>query len=294
MSPSSALDANNPQMNGTSGAGPPAEQREQEVETGAVSSGLDQPSRSEPPQTQETGGGCEKDGGDADVDVGPRPSTETSAGHTRAQAVPLVSGEDPFLFQGSRPRVDIVSQASSSGGGPAGQRREESGEAMQSIYEETATMGGFHTPRRSSRTSLFPEAIRPPPQGGIHGLVAKIGEFFKAPAVAWLPSPIPSPPIPRGAISSQPSGSAEVFSKPGPGTAAGNARSAIGGDRRSVNNPNSLTPSSSEIPTEAIQAEVQRQLGGLLDRLQQMENENHQLQRQLQQATAEKESQQAA
>ena len=33
MSPSTALDASNPQMNGTSGVGPPAEQREQEVET---------------------------------------------------------------------------------------------------------------------------------------------------------------------------------------------------------------------------------------------------------------------
>ena len=190
--------------------------------------------------------------------------------------------------------MDIVGKASSSGGGPAGQGSEESGEVMQSIQEEAATMGGFYTPRRSSRTSLFPEAIRPPSQGGIHGLVAKIGEFFKAPAVAWLPSPIPSPPVPRGALPSQSSGGAEVFPKPGPGTAAGNARSAIGGDRRSMNNPNSLTPSSSEIPTEAIQAEVQRQLGGLLDRLQQMESENQQLQRQLQQATAEKESQHAA
>ena len=68
-------------------------------------------------------------------------------------------------FRGQGLRADIVSQASSSGGGPAGQRREESGEVMQSTHEETATMGGFHTPRRSSRTSLFPDAVRPPSQG---------------------------------------------------------------------------------------------------------------------------------
>ena len=51
-----------------------------------------------------------------------------------------------------------------------------------------------------------------------------------------------------------------------------------------VTNPNNSTPSSSDLPTEAIQAEVQRQLSGLLDRLQYVEGENIRLQNQLRQA----------
>ena len=45
--------------------------------------------------------------------------------------------------------------------------------------------------------------------------------------------------------------------------------------------PYNTTPSSSSLPAEAIQAEVQRQLGGLLERLQSVETLNAQLQDEL-------------
>ena len=51
-------------------------------------------------------------------------------------------------------------------------------------------------------------------------------------------------------------------------------------------NQQHYTPSSSSIPAEAIQAEVQRQLGSLLERLQQTEAENFRLQDQLLRAQA--------
>ena len=78
-----------------------------------------------------------------------------------------------------------------------------------------------------------------------------------------------------------------MVTRPIPTAVQGDARSAIGDGRGHVVNPNTLTPSSSEIPTEAIQAEVQRQLGGLVEKLQHMEKENARLQDQLDQARAE-------
>ncbi|CAE7422884.1 unnamed protein product [Symbiodinium sp. CCMP2592] len=95
--------------------------------------------------------------------------------------------------------------------------------------------------------------------GHLPGWVTRLGEFFKAPAVQWLPSPIPSPPRPRllnmnvdehaGGTSGLPRPSAGPCGREG-----------------------------------AIQAEVQRQLGGLLDKLQIMEGENIRLNEQLAQA----------
>ena len=73
--------------------------------------------------------------------------------------------------------------------------------------------------------------------------------------------------------------------QPGQGTVFGDvAGSRVEEQRSSGLIPNYNTPSSSSIPAEAIQAEVQRQLGGLLDRLQQAEASNMRLQEELEMA----------
>ena len=81
-------------------------------------------------------------------------------------------------------------------------------------------------------------------------------------ALTWLPSPISSPPIPPDARrrigdERQGAGLGEGF------------RPTRGGRGIGVR-----TPSSSSVPAEAIQAEVQRQMGSLLNRMSEVENEN--------------------
>ena len=121
---------------------------------------------------------------------------------------------------------------------------------------------GFFTPR--SRTSQLggPSTAG---SGYWPGWMTRIGELFAQPtAPAWMPSPIPSPPRPPTQL----------------------ARRSL--DLRTADDEGSLgfrlagrtfaTPPSSSVPAEAIQAEVQRQLGSLLDRLSVAEAENAKLQ----------------
>ena len=121
---------------------------------------------------------------------------------------------------------------------------------------------GFFTPR--SRTSQLggPSTAG---SGYWPGWMTRIGELFAQPtAPAWMPSPIPSPPRPPTQL----------------------ARRSL--DLRTADDEGLLgfrlggrtfaTPPSSSVPAEAIQAEVQRQLGSLLDRLSVAEAENAKLQ----------------
>ena len=99
----------------------------------------------------------------------------------------------------------------------------------------------------------------------------RLTDMFRAPPVpaTWIPSHLPSP-------------MSEVRSRPGRGDgirAAPSPDTLVQGPTAKPPSP----PSSSSVPAEAIQAEVQRQLGGLLERLQRSEAENARLQKQLEQ-----------
>ena len=137
--------------------------------------------------------------------------------------------------------------------------------------------GVFTTPRSTRSANVSNDGFRP--AGAWPGWISRLGDMFKAPPAAWLPSPLPSPPRPRRLLEQ--------------GRLRGPQESGAGMDGRNVAGirveehrtnglvPNYNTPSSSSIPAEAIQAEVQRQLGGLLDRLQQAEASNRRLQDEL-------------
>ena len=286
MSPSSACDATapRPQMNGSDDPAPSGGR--QEVETGAACSGLGAGPRSERLQDTGPGGGGDNGVGDVAMATEALPSTATSAGHERN--VPLYTQQktedDPLLFQGSRARTDTAVQDGSSGDGSAERRGPLPGltEVLATGSQEAQSV--FQTPRaRPMRPPAFTEAIRPAQQSNLPGWLTKLGEFFKAPAVTWMPSPIPSPPVPRRATQEDVPGRQRTPTRP---TASGGARRDGLTVRGLGGNPNNSTPSSSDLPTEAIQAEVQRQLGGLIDRLQYMEIENAKLQEQLAKATA--------
>ena len=158
------------------------------------------------------------------------------------------------------------------------------------VEDAEAPVGVFQTPRsRRARTSLMVDAARQPPlqqHGALPGWMARLGEFFRGPTVTWLPSPLPSPSPPAPRRQEIGPGQAVSTGRQALEQAAGSAKSAV--VRGALVNPSASTPSSSELPTEAIQAEVQRQLGGLIDRLQYMESENQRLQDQLARVTAER------
>ena len=105
--------------------------------------------------------------------------------------------------------------------------------------------------------------------------VTRLGTMLNIPAI---PSPgdfVPSPMLSDGPRPVPPGGHSFVLSPPR--------------RRPSVRAPS--PPSSSSIPQEAIQAEVQRQLGGLLERLQRAEGDNEVLREQLRVAQAGENSQ---
>ena len=131
------------------------------------------------------------------------------------------------------------------------------------MYDETR---GFQTPR--SRASQF-TAGNNATGASWPGWMTRLGGLFN-PTVptAWLPSPIPSPPRPP----------TQLLRRTLDLGGAENVEGGLGGFRLRSRNPNAQTPTSSSIPAEAIQAEVQRQLGSLLDRLSVAEAENARLQ----------------
>ena len=239
-------------------------------------------------QTMEAGGGSERRCGDATVEaVMPQPAeatTEQQGG--AAEAYPA----DPLLFQGSRFRAESSNQAGASGNGSAEYSGISGGEVGARVDDVEAPAGVFQTPRsRRTRTSLMVDAARQPPlqqHGALPGWMTKLGEFFRGPTVTWLPSPLPSPSPPAPRRQEIGPGQSVSTGRQVLEHAASSAKSAV--VRGALVNPNASTPSSSELPTEAIQAEVQRQLGGLIDRLQYMESENQRLQDQLARVAAER------
>ena len=122
---------------------------------------------------------------------------------------------------------------------------------------------GFFTPR--SRTSQYPVPTPGVGRSAWSTWMARLGEMFSQPsAPVWMPSPIPSPPRPPTQLLRR---TLDMNDEVEEGQ----------GVFRVAHRPNH-TPSSSSVPAEAIQAEVQRQLGSLLDRLSIAEAENVRLQ----------------
>ena len=138
----------------------------------------------------------------------------------------------------------------------------------------------FFTPRSSRGAHSLGEGPRDP-HTEWPGWFAKLGDMFKAPPVNWLPSPMPSPPRPRRLLEPRHLRGPPVPGQGGIGRVAGTRVEEQGSTFLGPNHPNHNTPSSSSVPAEAIQAEVQRQLGSFLDRLQSAEATNARLQEEL-------------
>ena len=130
----------------------------------------------------------------------------------------------------------------------------------------------------SSRTTLSAEFLTPRSVATVHGnggwigqlewprWMTRLGSLVGQSAAADLfPSPLPSSPSPPGG---------QQFTLRSP-------------TRQRPIRPPPTPPSSSSIPAEAIQQEVQRQLGGLMTRINEVESRNTQLLQELEQARAE-------
>eukprot|EP00439_Symbiodinium_sp_Y106_P025509 s7582_g3.t1 len=180
--------------------------------------------------------------------------------------------------QETQTRTDIGAQGTTSGVVFAATLPAGVSEQTASYTGEHMT-GSFFTPRSSRGGSLPREGVGSH-SGPWPGWIAKLGDMFKAPAVSWMPSPLPSPPRPRRLLEARSLRGPPAARAPAPGLDSGYG---FRGEevRGSGLVPNLNTHSSSSIPAEAIQAEVQKQLGGLLDRLQEAELTNARLQEEL-------------
>ena len=255
-----------------------------EVDSGAVDTGAVLPdavyaAASGAPQMNGTAGGGTATGPEEDEEAqqpGYR-NGATAAGDVNYKAEVRAAGTGET--QRTQTRTDEGPQRSSSGvspavdlrGDPAGIPPPDGGGLGQGV---------FTTPRSTRSANVQSEGFRP--AGAWPGWITKIGDMFKAPPAAWLPSPLPSPPRPRRLLEPR---RLQGPPQPGQGSGFGDvAGNRVEEQRSSGLIPNYNTPSSSSIPAEAIQAEVQRQLGGLLDRLQQAESSNMRLQEELEMA----------
>ena len=136
--------------------------------------------------------------------------------------------------------------------------------ATGTASRQTAVSNDFLTPRSVATVQGQPNwfGAREWPRW-----MSRLGSYVMPVASELLPSPLPSQPTPPGGH---------------PFTIQSPMR------QRSMRRP-TTPPSSSSIPAEAIQQEVQRQLGGLLARLDDAETRNTQLLRELELARAEAE-----
>ena len=248
-----------------------------EVETGAVSSGATVFVVSEAPQMN--GVGCGGGGGNLD---GAEAHGSGSAETVTAEDQPRGSGQmgavDVDAVQRMQARTDNHCQAVTSGAIPAVSASD------RAVFHASSgnvdgSSGIYMTPRSTRSAHAMAEGARPSGSAW-PGWITKLGDLFKAPPVMWLPSPMPSPPRPRRLLdprnSQAPPPPARSSARPGDvmGFRVEEPRGLVQGHMHS-------TPSSSSLPAEAIQAEVQRQLGGLLERLHAAEAVNARLQEEL-------------
>ena len=192
----------------------------------------------------------------------PRASTEVDSGTTTVDGGQATMDSSSSGLQGD-PRISAQRAAEITE--PVGSAPNMGLFAAESGSGEVDGARGFFTPR--SRVSQFQGATSN--NGNWPGWVSRLREFFVPPVPpAWMPSPIPSPPRPPAQIARR---SLDLGGADG-------MDDGFRGFRLRYRPPNTQTPTSSSVPAEAIQAEVQRQLGTLLDRLAAAESENARLQ----------------
>ena len=249
----------------------------EEVETAAVSSGATVPVVSEAPQMN--GVGCGGGGGNLE---GAEAHGSGLAETVTAEDQPRGSGQmgtvDVDAAQRMQARTDNNYQAVTSGAIPAVSASDRAFFHASSGSVDVSS-GIYMTPRSTRSVQAMAEGARPSSHAW-PGWITRLGDLFKAPPVTWLPSPMPSPPRPRRLLDPR---NARVPPPPArssarPGDVMGfRVEEPRGFNQGHMHN----TPSSSSLPTEAIQAEVQRQLGGLLERLQAAEAVNARFQEEL-------------
>ena len=251
-----------------------------EEETGAGGSGATQGAASEPPQMNGVGSGGSEQRLRRSPDRVLEPA-ETAVAEEQPRGSNQAESYVADDVQGTQTRTDNGPQGATSGVDPAVMSSAERRMPF-AVSGEDVPQPVFMTPRsRRSATSVIGEPIQG--NGGWPGWMVKLGDLFKAgPPATWLPSPIPSPPRPRRLLEQ-----GALRGPPPARTLGGPEHRGMGsgvGESRLFVPPNHNTPSSSSVPAEAIQAEVQRQLGGLLDRLQTAEAVNAQLREELEHA----------
>ena len=170
MSPSSTCD-DKPQMNGGSEQGRPA--GDQGRDDAAPRSSREVTARPDSVHENVASGGGNNGGCDVCVEAEPQPVATTSAGNQDFSSAHAEggAGEDPLLFQGSRPRTDITDQSSTSGGGPAGLGGLAPGHVNDDIRGNVFPQGAFQTPRiRSARSPTSPDVVVQQQPSNIQGV----------------------------------------------------------------------------------------------------------------------------
>ena len=204
----------------------------------------------------------------------PRPSAQTTQEGDTGSAMRSQPGAEAIGFFALEPKTapQIGSQWPADAVEFAERRRDAEAVDGGGVVASEG-QGGFHTPR--SMSSQRPSTTWP-------GWVTRLSGMFKQPGIppTWLPSPISSPPLPPG--------SRRQLADERPGANLAEAQRDRGG--RVQRNPKGFTyntpPSSSSVPAEAIQAEVQRQMSVVIGRLREVEDENVRLQCELEQERA--------
>ena len=220
------------------------------------------------------GGGSERRADGAEATTSTR--TETAAGEDGPSGSGFVEAVVQETRQGEQTRTDTNSQGVASGvafaAGFSGDATVQAGHG-----EDEARSAQYATPRSTRSVPIYGESTRVPT---VHwpGWMTRLGDMLRGPPTNWMPSPLPSPPRPRRLL--DPRSLRGSVGQHDAAAGLGQFPPRLEGFRGVGPAPTQTTPSSS-IPAEAIQAEVQRQLGGLLNRLQQAEQTNCRLQEEL-------------
>ena len=245
-------------------------------ETAAVLTGEALHAESVTPQMNGVaGGGSERRADGAEATTSTR--TETATGEDAPSGSGNAEAVVQEMRQGEQTRTDINSQGVASGVAFAAEFS--GGAAVQAGHgEDEARSATYATPRSTRSVPIYGESTRVPAVNW-PGWMTRLGDMLRGPPTNWMPSPLPSPPRPRRLLDPRSlRGSVGQYDA---AAGLGPVPPRFEGFRGVGPVPTQTTPSSSSIPAEAIQAEVQRQLGGLLNRLQQAEQTNHRLQEEL-------------
>ena len=180
--------------------GRPMEATEQAEETAATSSGAVGSTVPEGPQMNGGGSGGGRRGLEKAVIEEPKPSSSGTAEHeligSRVQSSMADDGGQRIQAEASIEPQRISSEAIPAAA-PSGDHA-----SYSAMGGGDSQSGAFATPRSSRSVPSFGEGFRPA-HGAWPGWITRLGDMFKAPPVAWLPSPLPSPPRPRRLLEPQ-------------------------------------------------------------------------------------------